>query len=194
MAYLPEDSGLLLKVADLFLCAFDYEEGLLYLNKAIGMDVGCATYWEGFGDFLFQHNKFDEALSSYEQMLHYFPQKNEIQEKMVQCWLQKGNRLHGEGDFSEAEKAYNQGLHLCAENSPSLVHLYNNLGSALQNREEFELALSAYDRALEIDSDYAEALYNKGVLLNGLGETERGPKSCLLSCNLMIQSFYLEWR
>ncbi len=184
MAYLPEDAGLLLKIADLFLCSFDYEEGIPWLNKAIDMDVGSATYWEGFGDFLFKHNQFDEALSAYEQMLQYFPQKSEIREKVVQCWLQKGNRLHGDGDFQMAEIAYNQGLQLCAENSPSLVHLYNNLGSTLQNREEFELALSAYDRALEIDADYAEALHNKGVLLNALGETERATQLLLRAKSL----------
>ncbi len=175
-AYLPKDAGLMLKIADLYLCALDYDQGLVYLNNAIRLDIGCAAYWEGLGDLLFQRRKFDEALSAYEQMLRYYPEKNEIQEKRVQCWLQTGNQLHHSKDFSAAQQAYEQGLTICAENSPSLVHLYNNLGSALQNREAFESALCAYNKALEIDPGYAEALHNKSVLLQLTGETKRAVK------------------
>jgi tetratricopeptide (TPR) repeat protein len=170
--YLPQDAGLYLKIADLYLCTFDYDQGILYLNQAIALDKGCAGYWEGFGDFLFQKKKFEEAVSAFEQALQYFPQNTGIQEKMVQCLLQKGNMLHRDKKYIEAEKIYNQGIQLCPDESLSLVHLYNNLGSALQNTERFDLALAAYDRALEVDSNYAEALYNKGLLLQSMGETE----------------------
>ena len=33
--YLPQDAGLYLKIADLYLCTFDYDQGILYLNRAI---------------------------------------------------------------------------------------------------------------------------------------------------------------
>ena len=172
MIYLPRDAGLYLNVADLYLCAFDYDQGILYLNKAIELDSGCATYWEGFGDFLFQKKKFDEAVSAFEQALQYFPQNMVIQEKMVQCYLQKGNMLHHNTMYNEAEKIYNQGIQICQSNSPSLVHLYNNLGSALQNMKRFDLALTAYEKALEIDSNYVEALCNKGELFQSIGNIE----------------------
>ncbi|MDA3788854.1 MAG: DUF115 domain-containing protein [Desulfobacula sp.] len=172
IGYLPEDSGLVLKIADLLLCSYDYDNGLPYLNKAIGLDSANAIYWEGFGDFLFQNGKYGEGLSAYEQALQYFPKKNEILEKIVQHYLQIGNKLHGEGNFDEAEKSYKQGIHLCPDSSPSQIHLYNNMGSALKNIKKFDSAMSAYDKALEIDSSYAEALYNKGELFETLGHHE----------------------
>lgn len=45
------------------------------------------------------------------------------------------------------------------------------LGSAAQARGDLAAALTAYDRALEIEPDYAQALHNRGLIQEGLGDT-----------------------
>jgi len=185
--YLPQDAGLTIKIADLFLCSFDYEQGLGFLNRAIDLEPGHASYWEDLGDYLYKNHKFDEAASAYEEAIRYFPSKSEIKEKIADSWLQKGNKLHQEGNFTAAEQAYEQGLDFCLDKSPLRKHLFNNIGSALQNIGKFESAMSAYDRALEIDDDYIEALHNKGVLLEILGDTEKAAYFLVKAKNLSTQ-------
>lgn len=164
------DPWLVIQMADLLLCSFEYDSGLPFLQKAIELDSGNAAYWEKYGDFLFQNGKYDEGITAYEQALHYYPEKEDVKEKIGQYCLQEGNLSHNEKRFDQALRFYENGIDICPEKSPIKVHLYSNKGSALKNMGQYDQALSFYDQALSIDSDYVEAIYNKGELLELLGE------------------------
>ena len=172
VAHSPKDPDLLIKIADLFLHASDYDQGLVYLNRALEMDSQYAWYWERFGDHLFRTRKFDEGKTAYEQASYYFPEKIDLIEKMAQCMLQKGNLLHHEGSFEQAGSVYEEGIGLCTDTTPCLIHLHSNNGSALRNLGKLKAAMACYEKAIEIDPGYAEALYNKGELLQTQDELE----------------------
>ena len=170
VAYAPDHGDRYIEIADLFLCSFDYDQGIGYLNKAIELDSGYATYWEDFGDFLCRLGKFDESITAFLQASQYFPDKIKLHEKITKSRLQKGNSLHKNGKFEQAKEVYDEAIQFCPDKDPSLLHLYNNKGSALKNLGKYDEAMACYDKVLELDSGYGESLYNKGELLEHLGE------------------------
>lgn len=52
------------------------------------------------------------------------------------------------------------------------VHSLYNLGNALAKLGEFESAINAYDEVLEMDPDYADALYNRDLLKDMLEQNQ----------------------
>ena len=172
VGYLSLDDALHLKIADFLLCAFDFENGVPYLNRAIGLNAENKFYWERFGDFLFHKGRIEEAISAYEQAEQHFPGKTEISEKKTQCWLQKGNRYHQQGEFDSAKQCYLEGINSSPEDGINLACLYNNLGSAFKNMGKAEQAMASYDKALDILPGYVDALYNKGELFHTIGDHE----------------------
>ena len=172
IAYAPRDANRILEIADLFLCSFDYDSGLVYLNKAIDLDLKYAAYWESFGDFLYRAKKFDESITAYTRTLEYYPNNDSLRDKIVESLLQKGNRFHHKGEFKQAEAVYDEAINLSSGKHPSLIHLYNNKGSALKNLGKYEAAMICYDKALDMNPDYVESLYNKGELLEHFGKVD----------------------
>jgi tetratricopeptide (TPR) repeat protein len=64
--------------------------------------------------------------------------------------------------------------HDCMQKSPLKPRPYNNLGSALSNRERFEEAAVYLARAVQLKPDYGDARYNLGYVLVRLGQLEAG--------------------
>lgn len=55
-------------------------------------------------------------------------------------------------------------------------HLY--YGIKYEQKGDYESALEEYTKAIEIDDEYAEAYYNRGMLLLQHGEEELKPYGC----------------
>ncbi len=62
----------------------------------------------------------------------------------------------------------------CVEKSPRKSRPYNNLGSALTDRERLEEAAAALSRAVALTPGYGDARYNLGTVLVRLGQMEAG--------------------
>ncbi|EAA25936.1 putative O-linked GlcNAc transferase [Rickettsia sibirica 246] len=51
-------------------------------------------------------------------------------------------------------------------------YAYNNKAEILRKLEKYELALEAYNKAIEIDPNYSDAYFNKSKLFDELGNYE----------------------
>ena len=60
---------------------------------------------------------------------------------------------------------------------PLMSEDYINRGIALYRRGKYELALDAFEKAIELKPDYADAWYNRGVTLAKLGRHEEALKA-----------------
>ena len=73
-----------------------------------------------------------------------------------------GVKLMQKGKYAKAQKKFEAAL----KKNPNMADAYNNLGYSLrkQGPANFEKALSNYNRAIELDSELAEAYMYRGVL------------------------------
>src|SRR3989338_1587787 len=109
------------------------------------------------GNDLFDLERYDEAISYYDQVL-------EIDPDDVVALTNKGLALRNLERYEEAISYYDRVLEI----DPNDALVLNNKGVALYNLDRNEEALDYYDMALEIDPNYVSPLYNKGLLLNDL--------------------------
>ena len=78
--------------------------------------------------------------------------------------LQSLVNLYTKGQYKEALIQAAQLL----EQYPNSVNLYNIIGVVNKNMGKLDEALEAYNKALAIKPDYAEAYYNMGIILQGV--------------------------
>ncbi len=75
-------------------------------------------------------------------------------------YVARGQSLQYSGNITAAIEAYKKAVAI----RPSALHYYN-LGAALGITSRQNEAIQAYDHAIELRPDYAEALFNRGVAL-----------------------------
>jgi len=73
-----------------------------------------------------------------------------------------------EGDLDAAATAFQRGL-----DAHPTAAAWSGLGFVQAHRGEFSAALRSFERALELDPDYPEALRHAGVAYLNLGQIER---------------------
>lgn len=73
--------------------------------------------------------------------------------------------LLGMGDNAAAEEVLNKAISIW----PESAFLYLAMGVAFENSNQFDKAETAYKKALELNSEYPEAIYNLGALYVNMG-------------------------
>ncbi len=111
---------------------------------------------------LHRSGKADEANSIYLQVLEQHPQNVEALRLRAVVYMEKGY-------LSIAEQFLLQAQHAQPKN-PSI---YNNLGSLNYIQKEFEIAISHFEKALNLDPNFSQAANNLGNVWQELGETEK---------------------
>jgi Flp pilus assembly protein TadD, contains TPR repeats len=73
-------------------------------------------------------------------------------------WLERGNQFFHNGNFDEAEAAYNKTIKL----NPKNANAYNQLGLIYKVKKQYELAISDFTKAIEFVPNNAYVYYNRG--------------------------------
>lgn len=87
-----------------------------------------------------------------------------LQGQTVEKQIRKGNRQYRKGDFAEAEVQYRKGLDV----KPTSAEAQFNLGDALYQQENYQAALEAFQKVLEMTPDVklkSQAVFNMGNCL-----------------------------
>ena len=85
--------------------------------------------------------------------------------KQQAALLQIGHQFFEHGKFNEARKIFS-GLAILDGNNP---YVYGMLGAIFQKEQRFELALSCYNRSLNLFPQDIDSLVNRGEILLKLG-------------------------
>jgi tetratricopeptide (TPR) repeat protein len=82
-----------------------------------------------------------------------------------------GVKLMKEGNYNLAEKKFKAAV----KKNPNMAEAHNNLGFSLrkQGSPKYDEALSHYNRAIELNSDLAEAYMYRGVLYMLMGDEQK---------------------
>ena len=97
-------------------------------------------------------------------------------QKLTKKYTQKSNPLEFNGVHQQLklENERTQFLHFkkLSPLSPIMLMLYNNMGATLKDQGKLDEAIQAYNKAISIKPDYAEANYNVGVTLKEQGKLD----------------------
>jgi tetratricopeptide (TPR) repeat protein len=143
-----------------------YAEAVEVFKKAVGLDprmfrahYGLAMSYEALG-------KFKEAAASYKVALTLTP--DAARDKPVEMLLAQyalGNSYAAAGQHEEAIGVYRQII--AREATTPLPQVHYNIGLSLSALGRQQEAAAAFEKAVELKPDYAEAHYNLGVLHSG---------------------------
>ena len=137
-----------------------YEDSVTIFQASLKLDTKNPLTLNNLGSSLFYLKKYDEALKILDQAL------NQI-ENFYEPLINKANVMIAKDNLGEALAIFNKAAKINL--SP---HVYNGYGMICQKQKKYSEALANFDKALELDSNYAEALCNKGSVLIELNKLE----------------------
>jgi tetratricopeptide (TPR) repeat protein/S1-C subfamily serine protease len=109
-------------------------------------------------------NRLEEALIAIDKAIDI--QKNSQQEN-VNLYSEKGGILSNLKRYGEAEVAYNQAIQRNPRSS-----FYNNRGLLYYNQGKPDLAVADYNKAIDLNSNFAVAYTNRGLLYYEEGSSD----------------------
>jgi signal transduction histidine kinase/tetratricopeptide (TPR) repeat protein len=151
----------LLKKGTTLYSAGRYEEALdCYTQAALSTHTDALAY-VGMGDCLRKLKRFEEALNAFEEALAIDP-------RCIKAHIGKCYSYVKLGRVGAAFTAYRKAIKLEPQNAAA----YNAKGQILRFQQQYDKALRAFERAIELERDtdnIAGFYYNKGLTLIDLG-------------------------
>lgn len=129
-----------------------YEKSIAAFEKAIALEPKEPLFWINKAESLLALEENDQALINQAESLLAL----------------KGND-QALGIIDQAIKLLNSGKEIKEEEkNRELSVAFSHKGKALWQKQEYEIALQAYEQALESDPDYFPAQRNRGIMLQKL--------------------------
>ncbi|WP_017319456.1 serine/threonine-protein kinase [Mastigocladopsis repens] len=147
---------------------YRYKEALETHEKVLKVDFNNADAWSGKGLAYLGLRQYKEASESFDKL-------KQIRPDIPSIWYEIGlatEQLQGSQAarvyFEEALGVYNDFL----KRNPKDVIAWTDRGNVLQKLNRPQNALDSYQKALEIDKNFYEALVGKGNTLNVIGNAQ----------------------
>lgn len=132
-----------------------YYEALNSYEQAIQHTPDSVDAWLGKGNVLFTLSRYEKAISAYETAVEYNPNS-------AYAWNSQGSGLWRLGRFTEAFKSFTQATKLM----PTYIDAWYNMGyTASNNLQQYQDAIAALDKAVQLKPDYAAAWIEKANAL-----------------------------
>ncbi len=186
-----------------------------YFKKAILYGPAYVECYTFYGRFLFQNNRYDEAITISEKALNIDPYSTMALNNLMSIYLQTANW----NKLTETAQRY---LSIIPDDKNALAYLesgkrkqnmfisgtstetkkltaedYINLSLNYYNKKDFLKCIDACNEALKIKPDMVEAYNNIGASYNQLGQWEKGIEACTkalqINPNLPLAKGNLEW-
>jgi len=160
------------------------QEALKFFKTALEANPAAAQFWLSYIDALIKLDKFADAKAVLDQakskgakgdsfdMLEQRLNEAKVQGP-PQDQLQILIDLYSQGQLRQALKH----AKALVEQFPMSVVLYNIQGAVLQELGQLDLSIDAYNKALAIEPNYADAYYNMGMALQRQGKLEKAIKA-----------------
>ncbi|HID55051.1 TPA: tetratricopeptide repeat protein, partial [Candidatus Poribacteria bacterium] len=149
--------GVVLSRSGRFADAADEFETVLKLNPGYKeAKLNLAATYNSLGIEATRRGEWDEAIRLYEKALRLNPERKEIRSNLVAAHWNKSESLISQGRYRPALEY----LRRCLELNPSLKEAYLQIGVIHAKLREYPKAITALQKAIEMDPNYAEAKYN----------------------------------
>ncbi len=127
---------------------------------------------------LIERDKPDEALALLDQALAEKPKNHEFH-------YGRGVALEALGRTDEALEAWKQAVSI----EPGYFAALNGIGAIQLDKKNYAEAVDAFQKALQSKADFADAHYNLGLALDGLGEPQKALQALAEARNLAPEDF-----
>jgi tetratricopeptide (TPR) repeat protein len=127
-----------------------------YLNKAISMHERYVTSYINRGLAWYKLGDLEKTRENWDKVSFYYPHYPDIpryKEILANGYLNKGLNLGKEQKFTEAIEEMKKGLEI-APNNPEIWY---NLGGAYYTIKEYQKAMEAWDKTLQLKPDHQQA-------------------------------------
>ena len=125
---------------------------------------------------------YDEALSHFEEALEYFNGILKIQPDNAEAWVNKCSTLNELGLYEKNIDACDDALKIIGDNAKiyqQYAYALNSLPADTQTSiENYQFALIACERALQIDQNFVDALTSKSYALTSLQRYKEAVDAC----------------
>jgi tetratricopeptide (TPR) repeat protein len=156
-----------------------FDEALSNYDQAIGIKSNYLNAINNRGVVLKELKRFNEALDNYNMLIKLFDfanngynrQGNQYKIDKAKAYYNKGKTLQELKRFDEALSSYDSAQEIHPTDYPEAL---NNSGNTMQEIGKFDRALIKYNLAISAKPDYADAYFNKSILLLLLGKYIEG--------------------
>ncbi len=131
-------------------------EAIAHYRQALEIDRNLAETASNLGSALADAGETEEAIAEYERALSLNP-------NCAEALINLGLLREEQGDVAEGVRCYEQAIQV----NPNCAAAYLNLGIALEERGEegeaganYDRAIANYERAIDLDPNYFDALHN----------------------------------
>lgn len=175
-----------------FLNEENYEEALMYLDKAIDMEPNNLEYLNSKAICLYNLNSVDESIEYFDKVLEINPDNESAKTKKAELLAIKANEYFEDNDFDKSVEIWNNVILLNNKNADYLnskaialskpllqEDTFDDINiaprrvkntfikeiDALIKSKSYEYALEAIDDAITYDSTFAPFWFKKGTVL-----------------------------
>lgn len=138
-----------------FLKMWKFGEALGEFEKALKINPNDVEALHGKGEALIGLRKNEEAIDVYDRAI-------ELDPSLSDSYIGKAAALSNLGRKDEANKLYANSTNVIVGKD---AIDFNSIGSDFLNAYRYDEAIKMYEKAIEIDPNYAWAYYNKGLAL-----------------------------
>jgi tetratricopeptide (TPR) repeat protein len=135
-----------------------YEEAIAVYEKLLSENPDAYVINKNIGNCYFELQKYDKAEEYYRKVLDKDPDNAEIMLLIGNCY---GNR----GEKDKAMEWYGK-IEFDKITDPTVLF---NIGSGFYSQSKYEEALKYYKRAVEIQKDFLDAIYQLGLTYLAMG-------------------------
>ena len=128
-----------------------HDDAILCIDRAIQIDPDFSEAWNNKGAVVLSSGDADKSIQ-------YFDRAIDIDSENAGAWANKGSALYDMGRFTEAVECLDEALTIKKD-----MTLINSKGWALLGDEKIDQAIEAFEEAIAIDQNYAEAWNNRGL-------------------------------
>jgi tetratricopeptide (TPR) repeat protein len=128
-----------------------HDKAIICLDRAIQIDPDFAEAWANKGAAMV-------ASGQNEKSLQYFDRAVDIDQENSSAWANKGSALYNMGRLSEAIECFDEAMTITRTKN-----LLNSKGWALLGNDDPAAAIEAFEEAIAMDQNYAEAWNNRGL-------------------------------
>jgi len=133
-------------------------QAIPHFEKELEVNPGSPAVLQNLAKLYVDTKQYDKAVGVYEQLIAASPDNTENYGLLADCYKQVGNPAKEQEVYQRMGAADTSGM------------AFYNLGNIMFNKDEKEKAAEAYRKALEQNPDHADAHFQLGMTLVGLGK------------------------